>query len=161
MAEPRPIPPRRVRLRRLYALLAAVVAAGLIVAIVIVASQGGEGGSKVVGNARDAVATVQAFQKAIADRDYAKICDQLFTTEARDASGGGNCQSVLAQNASRIRNPKVEIRSIVLRGNVANVRVVAQVEGGPPVADTIRLVRSGKSGYRISSAGSAAGGGES
>jgi len=140
--------------RRLLALVAAVAAVIVAVVLIVVLRNGGGDSNPATGNARDAVSTVQDFQRAVTDRDYAKICNQLFTTDARDASGGGNCESVLAQNAARIRSPKVQIRSVVLRGNVATVSVVAQVAGGPPVADTIRLVRV-KDRYRIASAGSA------
>jgi hypothetical protein len=143
------------RRRRLYTLLAAAVA--VILAVVLIVRGGGDddsGGAKV--DARAAVATVEAFQRAIADRDYATICDKLFTDDAREAAGGANCPSVLAQNSSRIRNPKVEITSVLLRGNTASVAVTASVRGGPAVRDTIRLVRD-KSGYRISSAGSGPG----
>jgi hypothetical protein len=146
------------RRRRLYTLIAGLVA--LALAIVLIVDGGdddGSGGAKV--DARAAVATVQAFQKAIADRDYATICNRLFTTDAREASGGGNCQSVLAQNASRLRKPDVQITSVVLRGNSATVGVVAQVQGGPKLSDVIRLVRE-KQDYRISSAGPASGSGQ-
>src|SRR2546426_460262 len=143
------------RRRRLYTLLAGLAAAALATVLIVRGSGGGgSGGARV--DARAAVATVEAFQRAIADRDYATICNRLFTTDAREASGGGNCQSVLAQNASRIRNPQVQITSVLLRGNTATVSVVAQVAGGPRVGDTIRLVRD-KRGYRISSAGSGPG----
>ena len=142
-------------------LLAAIAAVAVVVVVLIVSGGGDDGSNKASGNARGAVATVQAFEQAISDRDYAKICSQLFTTEAQEASGGGNCQSVLAQNAARIRNPKIRITSVVLRGNAASVAVVAQVSGGPAVGDTIRLVRQGKGGYRISSAGAASAPGDS
>jgi hypothetical protein len=142
------------RRRRLYTLLAAIAAIALAVVLFVNGNDGGSSGPTV--DARAAVATVEAFQRAIADRDYAAICDKLFTVDAREASGGGNCQSVLAQNASRIRDPKVEIRSVVLRGDAATVSVVAQVAGGPAIGDTIRLVRD-KQGYKISSAGSGPG----
>jgi type II secretory pathway pseudopilin PulG len=154
------LPRARIHRRRVFTLLAALAALVLIAVAIVLGTSGG-GSSPAVGNARDAVATVQAFQKAISDRDYQTICDRLFTTDAREASGGGNCAAVLAQNAARIQKPQVQIRSVVLRGNLASVSVVAQVKGGPPVADTIRLIRQKKDGYRISSAGSAAGGGES
>jgi hypothetical protein len=149
-------PRTRVHRRRLVVLIAAVAAAVAAVILILVLTSGGGESNPATGNARQAVATVEDFQAALADRDYAKICDQLFTTDAKEASGGGNCESVLAQNASRIRNPKVQIKSILLRGNVATVSVVAQVAGGPPVADTIRLVRA-QDRYRIVSAGSPAG----
>jgi hypothetical protein len=149
-------PRTRVHRRRLVVLIAAVAAAVAAVILILVLTSGGGESNPATGNARQAVATVEDFQAALADRDYAKICDQLFTTDAKEASGGGNCESVLAQNASRIRNPKVQIKSILLRGNVATVSVVAQVAGGPAVADTIRLVRA-QDRYRIVSAGSPAG----
>ena len=140
------------RRRRLYTLIAGLVALALAIVLIVAGSGGGDsGGAKA--DARAAVATVEAFQKAIADRDYATICDRLFSADAREAAGGGNCPSVLAQNASRLRNPNVQITNVVLRGNTATVGVVAQVKGGPKVSDVIRLVRDNR-GYRISSAGS-------
>ena len=142
-------------------MLLAAIAVVVVAVVLIVSGAGDEGSNKASGNARAAVATVQAFEQAISDRDYAKICAKLFTTEAQEASGGGNCQSVLAQNAARIRNPKIRITSVVLRGNAASVGVVAQVSGGPPVGDTIRLVRQGSGDYRISSAGVASAPGDS
>jgi hypothetical protein len=150
------MPRTPVHRRRFLALAAGVALVIVAVVLILVLTSGGGESNPATGNAREVVATVEDFQRAVADRDYAKICNQLFTTDAKDASGGGNCESVLAQNASRIRNPKVQIRSIVLKGNVATVKVVAQVSGGPPVADTIRLVRA-KDRYRIVSAGSPAG----
>ena len=147
------------RRRRLYTLIAALVAVALAI-VLIVDGSGDDGSSGAKVDARAAVATVEAFQKAIADRDYATICNRLFTADARDSSGGGNCQSVLAQNASRLRNPNVQITSVVLRGDSATVGVVAQVQGGPKVGDVIRLVRD-KQGYRISSAGPTSGSGDS
>src|SRR5436190_13172517 len=127
------------RRRRLYTLLAGIAA--VVLAVVLIVRGGDDGSSAPTVDARAAVAAVEAFQRAIADRDYSAICNRLFTVDAREAAGGGNCQSVLAQNASRIRDPSVQIRSVVLRGDAATVSVVAQVKGGPPVADVIRLVR--------------------
>jgi len=142
------------RRRRLYTLLAGIAA--VVLALVLILGRGDDESNGPTVDARAAVATVEAFQRAIADRDYSAICDKLFTVDAREASGGGNCPAVLAQNASRIRKPNVQIRSVVLSGDAATVSVVARVQGGPPIGDTIRLVRD-KQGYRISSAGSAPG----
>jgi hypothetical protein len=139
------------RRRRLYLLVAGLVALALLT-VLIARGCGDDESAPETGDARAAVAAVTAFEQAIVDRDYARICERLFTVEAREAAGGGNCQSVLAQNAGRIRNPRVQITSVVLRGDTAAVSVVAQVRGGPEVPDTIRLARD-KDGYRISSAG--------
>jgi hypothetical protein len=139
------------RRRRLVALAAAVVVAAGVVALV--GSGGDEKPPPVSGTPAEAVAVVDALQRALATRDFATICDRLLTSRARAAAGGPNCQSVLAQAAARLRSPKVEIRSVVLsRGGKATVGVVASTTGDRPAPDVIHLVRQ-RGGFRIASAG--------
>lgn len=132
----------------------------VVVAVVLIASGGDEGPPPVRGTAAEAVAVVEAFQRALGDRDFATICDRLFTPRARLAAGGDNCQSVLAQAATRLRTPTVQIRSVVLqRGGKAIVGVVAGASGDRPAPDVIHLVRQ-KGRFRIASAGDPAAPGE-
>jgi hypothetical protein len=108
---------------------------------------------RAVGEAtRQVVATLQQFEKALAEGDFATICGNLFTVEAREAAGGDRCPSVLQDTAGGLRNPKVQIVSITVRGNTAVALVRARVAGGPPVTDTIRLIKQGGR-YKIVSAG--------
>jgi hypothetical protein len=150
-------PPRRAILRRgLLAAVAVAVAAGVALAVVLI-----DGGDKhkppaVSGTPAEAVAVVTAFQRALATRDFATICDSLYSKRARAAAGGDNCQSVLAQATARIRRPTVQIRSVVLsRGGAATVGVVAGTASERPAPDVIRLVRQGGR-FRIASAGNPA-----
>jgi hypothetical protein len=145
-------PPRRSIFRR-RALVAVVAAIAVAVAVVLV-----EGGDEkkppaVTGTPAEAVAVVTAFQRALASRDFATICDSLFSRRARAAAGGDDCQSVLAQATARIHRPSVQIRSVVLsRGGAATVGVLAGTASERPAADVIRLVRQ-RGRFRIASAG--------
>jgi hypothetical protein len=144
--------------RRAAATVAVVVAIAVVVAVV--RSGGGDRPPPVRGTAAEAVAAVQSFQRALADRDFATICDRLFTRRARDAAGGDNCQSVLAQAATRLRRPSVQIRSVVLsRGGKATVGVMAGSARDRPAPDVIQLIRQ-HGRFRIASAGDPAGPGE-
>jgi hypothetical protein len=108
---------------------------------------------RAVGEAtRQVDATLRQFERALAQGDFATICGNLFTVEAREAAGGDRCPSVLQDTAGGLRDPNVQIVSITVRGNTATAVVRAKVAGGPPVTDTIRLVKQGGR-YRIVSAG--------
>ena len=98
------------------------------------------------------VATLDGFEQALRQGDFATICGNLFTLEAREAAGGDRCPSVLADTAGGLRNPDVQIVSITHRGTVAVAVVKARVGAQPAVTDTIRLVKQGGR-YRIVSAG--------
>jgi hypothetical protein len=147
----RGLPRRAIARRRAIAVAAAIVV--VVVAVAVIESGGDDGPPPVRGTAAEAVAVVEAFQRALGARDFATICDRLFTRRARDAAGGDNCQSVLAQAATRLRTPTVEIRSVVLsRGGRATVGVVAGTSGERPAPDVIHLVRQ-RGRFRIASAG--------
>jgi hypothetical protein len=97
-------------------------------------------------------ATLTQFERALAQGDFATICGNLFSLEAREAAGGDRCPSVLADTAGGLRSPEVQIVSITHRGKTATAVVRARVGGQAPVTDTIRLVRQGGR-YKIVSAG--------
>jgi hypothetical protein len=101
---------------------------------------------------RQVAATLQQFERALSQGDFATICGNLFTREAREAAGGDRCPSVLQDTAGGLRDPNVQIVSITVRGNTATAVVRATVAGGPPVTDTIRLIKQ-EGRYKIVSAG--------
>jgi hypothetical protein len=136
--------------RRAVAVAAAVVA--VAVAVGLIESRASRP-PPVKGTAAEAVAVVEAFQRALATRDFATICDRLFTTRAREAAGGDNCQSVLTQAAASLRVPTVEIKSVVLaRTGTATVGVVAGTAGRRLLPDVLHLKRE-RGRFRIASAG--------
>ena len=134
-------------------MLAALAVVGvLLIALLVARLSGREDTPEVSGAAKDVVATVMQFQSALAGRDWATICNELYTSKARAAAGGAKCPTTLAQSAGVLRNPRVRIVSVVVRGQAATVTVSASVNGKPPVTDAIQLVREGGR-FRVASAG--------
>ena len=138
--------------RRTVALAALAVVAVAAAAIVVAILSGRQDTPPVSGAAKDVVATVRQFESALAGRDWGGICNRLYTTGAREAAGGSHCPSALAQSAGGLRDPRVKIVSVVVRGQAATVTVAASVNGKPPVTDAIQLQRE-DGRYRIASAG--------
>jgi hypothetical protein len=111
---------------------------------------------RAVGEAtRQVTDTLMQFDRALSQGDFATICGNLFTREAREAAGGGRCPSVLQDTAGGLRSPDVQIVSIRIRGTNATAVVRATVAGRQPVTDTIRLTKQ-DGRYKIVSAGSEA-----
>ena len=135
-----------------HPLFLAAVAGVIVIAVVTALREGDDGPPPVSGTPKEAVDVVESFRKALGARDFATICDELYTTEAREAAGGDDCQSVLAQETAKLRDPQVEIVGLTVTRDGATVNVQASVNGEKPVADTIRLVRQ-KGRFRIASAG--------
>src|SRR4051794_19392290 len=138
--------------RRNVALAALAVGAGALIAVAAAKLSGRDDPPEVSGAAKDVVATVMQFETALANRDWAGICARLYSSKARSQAGGARCPSNLAQSAGGLRNPRVRIVSVVVRGEAATVTVAASVNGKAPVTDAIQLVREGGR-YRIASAG--------
>jgi hypothetical protein len=143
----------RLGIARRRAVVVAAVAVALAVGVTLLEAGRDRRPPPVGGTAAEAVAVVDAFQGALTTRDFAAVCDRLFTSRAREAAGGDNCQSVLTEAATRLPTPEVQIKSVVLsRNGTASVGVVASTNGRRGAPDVIRLER--QSGhFRIASAG--------
>ena len=111
------------------------LAGAIIITVVGVVRSGDDGPPSVSGTPKEAVELVETFRKALAARDFATICDELYTLEAREASGGDDCQSVLAQETAKLRNPQMEIVGLTVTRDGADVQVQASVNGEKPVAE--------------------------
>lgn len=153
-ARRRRVPPWRSPLGRAVLLAIGLAGAGIAAAFLGGGSVGEpEPPPPSVDRATQQVAdTLRQFEGALSEGDFATICGNLFTLEAREAAGGDRCPSVLADTAGGLREPKVQIVSITHRGRNATAVVRARVGDDPPVTDTIRLVRV-RDRYRIVSAG--------
>jgi hypothetical protein len=140
------------RHRRNIAIAGLAVVGVALIALLVAKLSGREDTPEVSGAAKDVVSTVMQFQAALSNRDWDGICARLYSSDARAAAGGARCPATLAQSAGALRNPRVTIRSVVVRGEAATVTVSASVNGKPPVTDAITLVREGGH-FRIVSAG--------
>ena len=140
--------------RRTIALAVALAVLAAVGAFLIARAATQDETPSVTGAPKDVVAAVQGFGRALAARDFAAICDQMFTVEAREAAGGDSCRATLAQSAADVRDPRITIRAVTVRGDQATATVLAQQRGKRDAVDVIELVRE-RGRYRIAAAGDA------
>ena len=103
----------------------------------------------VTGAPKQVAETVQALDRATRDRDFANVCQELLTAAARKRAGGKDCESLLRSATGELRNPRIELLSIVVKGDAATARVRTRASGQESIDETIELVRRGDE-YRIS-----------
>jgi hypothetical protein len=116
-------------------------AAGLVLLLFVIG--GDDEDDPLGGRAGEVVAVMEDFERAAQRGDFGRICNQLFTTEAREAAGGDDCPSLLAQSAEGVSDIQVELESIVVRGNFASARISASADGVQAATDTVRFTRRG------------------
>jgi Putative lumazine-binding len=104
---------------------------------------GDEEPKPVTGVPKEIAATVDRLESAVARRDYETICNQLFTTQARERAGGDECVSQMGSAAEDVRRPSIRIERIEVKAGSATVEVATQAEGQARVTDTLDLRRSG------------------
>ena len=97
----------------------------------------------VSGAAAQIAATVNRLERAVAQRDFATVCDQLFTATARERAGGDECARQLRSAAEGVERPRIEIERIDVKDNQATARVRTEAEGQARVSDELQLRRQG------------------
>jgi hypothetical protein len=95
------------------------------------------------GAAAQVAATVDRLERAVAERDFATICKQLFTAGARQRAGGDDCVRQLRSAAEGLERPRIEIQRIEVKDNRAVARVRTEAEGQALVSDELELRREG------------------
>jgi hypothetical protein len=95
------------------------------------------------GAAAQVAATVDRLERAVADGDFATICNQVFTAGARQRAGGDDCVRQLRSAAEGLKRPRIEIQRIDVKDNRAVARVQTQAQGQALVGDELVLSREG------------------
>ena len=86
-------------------------------------------------------AVVERLERAIAAEDFAAVCDELFTADARRRSGGDECAAQLRSAAEGVRRPSIRLRGIQVTGDRAIAEVTTSAAGEARVRDELRLRR--------------------
>jgi hypothetical protein len=94
--------------------------------------------------------TLSEFEEALSERDLDRICDRIFSPEARRRAGGEECSRRLARTASTLDSPRLELVSVTLGRGDAVARVRASTGDDPPAIDSMRFVPV-EGRYRIES----------
>lgn len=120
---------------RVIAVLLAVGAAGL--------GACGDSGSEAAD--KEAVKTVvERFTTAFAKNDSGEICNRLLADELRRSveSVGLTCEQAISESAKSVKNPKLEVLGVSVRGDLGYATVRSTATGQEPSVDRIALTRS-------------------
>ena len=95
--------------------------------------------------------TLRAYQRATATGDYRTLCSRVLSGKlvARLAKIGLPCEVALERGLRGVVAPRLTIRRIRIRGDVALALVRTSAAGQRPSEDTIELVREGDQ-WRVS-----------
>ena len=104
---------------------------------------GDEEPKPVSGVPKEIAAAVDQLERAVARRDYATICNELFTETARQRAGGDECVSQTRSAAEDVLRPTIQIEQIAVKGDRAVVTVATTAEGQARVTDSLELRRDG------------------
>jgi hypothetical protein len=123
----------------------------LLVAVVVLLAGCGGGGPSDEDQVR---ATVDAFGRATAAKDYAKLCRQLLAPKLIEQvrSVGLPCEAALRQGLGDVREPRLVIGQVTVRGDAATADVRTSARGEAPSRDTLKLTKIGGR-WRIASLG--------
>jgi len=103
-------------------------------------SVGGDDEPKPVsGPAKEVAAAVEQFEHAVARRDFKTICDELFTSTARQRAGGDECVTQTSSAAEGLRRPRLQIEEIRVSDDSASVKVATEAAGQARVTDSLEL----------------------
>jgi hypothetical protein len=83
---------------------------------------------------------VSALQHDLGTRNYRDLCEQVFSTQARNAAGGISCPASLARESAGVKNPSIAIQRIDVNGHSATAQVLTSAAGQAKVPETIELV---------------------
>jgi hypothetical protein len=93
------------------------------------------------GAARDIAGVVERLERATAERDFATVCDDLFTAAARKRAGGEDCERLTRSAAEGIARPRIEMKAIDIRADGARVEVTTRAAGQAEVPAVLELRR--------------------
>lgn len=100
-------------------------------------------------------AKVQQFAKAVGERDYGTICEQVLAPAlvrhltANDIS----CEKAMQVALQGVRQPYLSIGKVTIKGGSAAVIALSTAQDQPAALEAIELVKTG-GGWRISALGS-------
>ena len=120
---------------------ATIVLAALVCALLLVSCGTNGRRKQVTGPAKQVGETVSALQRDLLTRNWADVCNVIFSSQARAQAGGAaGCQDFVAHGATGLRGERIRIRKIEVQAPNATADVLTSAEGQAPVAETIELV---------------------
>jgi Putative lumazine-binding len=125
--------------------------AGILVAVLLAGAGAGCGAPSDEERVR---ATLDTFAEATAQRDWRRICDEVLARRLLDRlkAAGIGCEVALSTGLQGVRDPRLEIGAVTVRGDAASARVRTLAANQNESTDTVELVRQGEE-WRIAALG--------
>jgi hypothetical protein len=97
-------------------------------------------------------ATLTSFSRATAAKDYQALCDDILAPSliADLKKIGLPCEIALQQGLGDVKQPRLLVGDVSVKGKTATAQVRTSAEGQAPSSDTIELEDTDQ-GWRISS----------
>ena len=118
-------------------------AIGVVCALTLVACGTSAHKKQVRRPAQQVSDAVSALQHDLSTRNFRHLCEQVFSSQARIEAGGSACPAIVARESGGVRNPRIAIKRIHVKGRSATARVVTSAVGQARAAETIQLVMEG------------------
>ena len=96
--------------------------------------------------------TLNAFSKATAAKDYQALCDKILAPSliADLKKIGLPCEIALQKGLGDVKQPRLIVGDVKVKGKSATAQVKSSAEGEPPSSDTIELEHT-DAGWQIAS----------
>ena len=103
---------------------------------------------------RDVLAT---FARSVERRDYQRLCDDVFAPKLLDGLAGIGlpCEVALRNSLGEVKDPRLTVGGVRVRGDKATADIRTSAEGQPPSSDTLELQRI-EDKWKVSALGGAA-----
>jgi hypothetical protein len=87
--------------------------------------------------------TLAQFEKATAKQDYRTVCNKLLARQLlqRLQSVGLPCEVALQTGLGSVRQPRLKVHKVRIRGTTALAQVTSTAAGQQSATDTIRLLK--------------------
>ena len=132
---------------------ATIAVAASASALLLVSCGTSDHGKHATGSAKQVGDTVSALQRDLLTRNWADICNVLFSSQARAQAGGqAGCQAFVSRGAGDLRGARIRVRKIEVHAPNATADVMTTAQGQAPVPATIQFVLE-QGRYRISALG--------
>ena len=121
-------------------LVRAPFAAALAASILLVAAGCGDSSGRETASVDGIEQTLADLEEALSERDSGRICDRIFSPEARRRAGGEECRRRLKRTTEALDSPSLELVSVTLGAGSAVAQVRADAGDAPPAIDSMRFV---------------------
>jgi hypothetical protein len=88
---------------------------------------------------------LSTFSQSVEKRDYQRLCDDVFAPKLLAGLQGIGlpCEVALRNSLGEVKDPRLTVGAVTVRGDKATAQIRTSAEGQPPSSDDLELQRVG------------------